>query len=407
LLSLLQKIWGLLTNLFSTKERITMNASNLSQYLKFVPGKKRILFLITLLLFAIFTQSCKESELVTHQNKILTNETIALLQAAVDRVMMEKLTPGMLVYIAVEGEGELYITRGVGNLVTNEPMNKNNYFRMASVTKTFTTESALILADEGKIDLNKTISFYLPEYTIPGSDTITVRMLGNMTSGLIEVLNDPGLMAAYYGSEGTAKFTPEELIVPLFTSQIQFTPGSQYKYCNSNTILLGLIIKKVTGMHLKNVFQEKILTPLGLKNTFWPETNFLPQPYHHGYTNLLGKVNQDVTYYGNSWGNAAGILISNLADLTIWAKELSQMNLLSQNSKAERIQFGVPDCGYGFGVERIKDWTGHSGGILGWNSMVFYQGVKKFTLIVHTNTLDEQPAVAAFSELAQILEAVK
>lgn len=363
------------------------------------------LLIITSLSF--FNQSCKEESSPTEpQRKILTTETISKLEAAADKVMMEKQAPGMIAYVAVEGEGEFFITRGVGNLTTSEPMNKNNYFRMASVTKTFTTEAALILAGEGEINLDKTISFYLPEFAIPGRDTITIRMLGNMTSGLIEVLNDPTLKAAYYNSQGTMKFTPEELIVPLLSSQLKFKPGSQYNYCNSNTILLGLVIKKVTRKALKDVFAEKIFKPLGLTHTFWPETNYLPQPYHHAYTSLLGTKHQDVTYYGNSWGNAAGILVSNIADLKIWAKELYERKLLSANSKAERFQFGVPGSGYGFGVERILDWSGHSGGIIGCNSMVFYQGIKKITLIIHTNSLDDQPAGYAFEVFGEILDSI-
>jgi len=361
--------------------------------------------LLIVFLLSILITSCKEESVPTkpHQNQILTDAAIARLQATADRVMMEKLAPGMIAYIAVEGEGDLYITRGVGNLATSEPMNVNNYFRMASVTKTFTTEAVLILCDEGKIDLNKTISFYLPEYAIPGKDTITIRMLGNMTSGLIDVLSDPALGAAYYGSQGTMKFTPEELIVSLFTSQLKFTPGTQYNYCNSNTILLGLVIKKVTGKALKDIFAEKIFKPLGLTHTFWPETNYIPQPYHHGYTNFLGTSNLDVTYYGNSWGNAAGILISNFDDLKIWAKELYERKLLSANSKVERFQYGVEGSGYGFGVEKIGDFAGHSGGILGWNTMVFYDGIKKITIITHANSLDDQPAGYAFGEFAKAL----
>lgn len=367
---------------------------------------KKHLFIPLLIISSLsfVSQSCTEESSPTEpQRTILTTETIAKLEAAADKVMMEKQVPGMIAYVAVEGEGELFITRGVGNLTTSEPMNKTNYFRMASVTKTFTTEAALLLVDEGKIDLNKTISFYLPEFPIPGRDTITIRMLGNMTSGLIEVLNDPTLSAAYYNSEGTIKFTPEELIVSLFTSQLQFTPGSQFNYCNSNTILLGLVIKKVTGKALKDVFAEKIFQPLGLTHTFWPETNYLPHPHHHAYTSLLGTKHQDVTYWGNSWGNAAGILISDIADLKIWAKEIAEGNLLSATSKNERYLMGVAGSGYGFGVEMIMDLFGHSGGITGWNSMVFYDKTKKITIITHTNSIDDQPAGYAFQQFAKVL----
>lgn len=351
-------------------------------------------------LFILLISCNGESSLTEPQFKILNEENIAKFQAAADKVMRSYPVPGMIACISVEGEGDLNITRGVGNLSTTEPMNINNNFRMASVTKTFTTEAVLILSDEGKIDLNKTVSFYLPEFNIPGGDKITIRMLGNMTSGLIDVINDATLNAAYINSQGTIKFTPEELIVPLFTSTLKFTPGSQFDYCNSNTILLGLVIKKVTGKPVKDVFEEKIFVPLGLTHTFWPETNYLPFPYHHAYTTSPGVLT-DVTYYGNSIGNAAGILISNLADLKIWARELSERNLLSANSKAERFLFGTGE--YAFGLDKMGDWVGHSGGIFGWNTMVYYNTIKKISIVIHTNTLENTPAGVTFNEFGKII----
>lgn len=360
------------------------------------------LLLLTVSVLSLHCLSCKDGSSVTEPSPtILTTETISKLNAAADKVMRSFPIPGMIACISAEGEGELLIARGVGNLSTNDPMSTGNNFRMASVTKTFTTETVLILVDEGKIDLNKTLSYYLPEYNIPGKDQITIRMLGTMRSGLIDCINDPDLNTAYFNSQGTIKFTPEQLIVPLLTSQLKFTPGSQFDYCNSNTILLGLIIKKVTGKEVKDVFQEKIFQPLGLTHTFWPETNYLPFPYHHAYEKLGGTLT-DMTYYGNSIGYSAGILISNLADLTIWAKELSERKLLSANTKIERFQMG-DNSTYSFGLDHMGDWVGHSGGIFGWNSMVYYNTVKKVSIVVHTNTLENTPAGEAFNEFGKII----
>ena len=360
-----------------------------------------IIFLI-ILIMSMFCLSCKEESSITEpQNKILSSETISRLNEAADKIMRSYSIPGMIACIKAEGESEFLLARGIGNLSTNEPMNVGNNFRMASVTKTFTTEAVLILVDEQKIDLNKTLSFYLPEYDIPGKDQITIRMLGNMRSGLVDCINDPALNTTYYNSHGTIRFTPEELIVPLLSSSLKFTPGSQFDYCNSNTILLGLVIKKVTGKEVKDVFQEKIFQPLGLTHTFWPETNYLPSPYHHAYENLGGTVT-DMTYYGNSIGNAAGILISNLNDLTIWAKELSERKLLSNNTKAERFLKGE-NSSYSFGLDSMGDWVGHSGGIFGWNTMVYYNTIKKVSIVVHTNTVEKTPVGEAFNEFGKII----
>ncbi|MFA7287514.1 MAG: serine hydrolase domain-containing protein [Melioribacteraceae bacterium] len=359
-------------------------------------------FIFLLSLLSLILSSCSDDSSITEpQNKILSNETNTALQVAADKIMMTYSIPGMIACITVEGEEDLYISRGVGNLNTSEKMYSGNYFRMASVTKSFTTEAVLILVDEGKIDLNKPISFYLPEYIIPQGDKITVRMLGNMTSGLIEVIDDIGLNTIYYNSQGTTKFTSEQLIAPLSTSSLKFTPGAQFDYCNTNTIILGLLIKKVTNQEIKDVFAEKIFKPLGLINTFWPETNYLPYPYHHAYGFLTGTFT-DMTYYGNSIGNAAGILISNLSDLKMWAKELSECKLLSANSKTERFQT-TAGSDYSFGLDKIGDWVGHSGGIIGWNTMVYYNKAKNMSIVVHTNVLEGTPAGAAFNEFAKIL----
>ncbi|MCL6098476.1 MAG: beta-lactamase family protein [Bacteroidetes bacterium] len=358
------------------------------------------------IIFALsfITISCEEGLTEPHL-EVFTTDNIVKLQAAADKIMRTYPTPGLLAYIGVEGEGELYITRGVGNITTNELMNVNNNFRIASVTKTFTTEAVLILADEGKIDLNKSITFYLPELNIPSGDKITIRMLGNMTSGFVDCLNDSAINVSYIDSQGSMRFTPESLVAAAFKYPLKFTPGTRYDYCNTNTILLGLVIKKVTGESVSQVLEEKIFQPLGLTHTFWPESNYLPYPYHHAYTRALGTLT-DVTYWSNSIGDAAGILVSNISDLIIWAKELNERNLLSANMKAERyawIDGSSPGSYYGFGIERMGNWVGHPGLIMGYNNQVFYHAGKKITIIVTTNSEEGQPAFVAFAEFAKIL----
>jgi len=369
--------------------------------------------LLIVCLFAFIAISCKESSSPTEpQPSILTKETIGKLQAAANKVMMENQTPGMMAYISVEGEGELDITRGVSNLVTSEPMNINNYFRIGSITKTFTSEAVLILADEGKIDLNKSISFYFPELKIPSGDKITIRMLGNMTSGLFDYTNDMNLWTPYINSNGEEVFTPEQLIALSLSHPILFEPGTKYDYCNTNFILLGLLIKKVTGEEVRDVFNEKIFQPLGMKNTFWPITNYLPYPYNHGYSSLLTGSSIETTNWNTSWGDAAGILISNISDLKIWTKELYERKLLSDKMKSERFAWvddqDEPGVKYsGFGIEKVFDWIGKSGSIYGYNSEAWYNPVKKITIIINTNSNDGMPADNVFLSFFNILTPYK
>lgn len=377
-------------------------------------GITKLSCLLIVCLFAFIAISCKDSSSPTAlQNKILNAETIEKLQAATDKLMMNIQTPGLMVYISVDGEGEgLSITRGVSNLATSEPMNINNYFRIGSITKTFTAEAAMILAAEGKIDLNNSISFYLPELQIPSGDKITIRMLGNMTSGLFEYSQDINFWTPYVNSLGQKTFTPDELVAMSISHPILFEPGTKYNYCNTNFILLGMVIKKVTGKEVIDVFNEKIFQPLGMTHTFWPNTGYLPYPYNHGYaSNLTGSL-IETSNWNPSFAEAAGCLISNFADLKIWIKELYEGELLSDKMKSERAAWVVdqdePGIKYSsFGLEKVFDWVGKSGSIPGYNSEVWYNPAKRITIIINTNSWDAAPADNVFASFISILTPYK
>lgn len=368
--------------------------------------QKSLMFSIIIMLsFAAI--SCHDTT-APPEMKILTIDNYSKLQDAADKIMREYQAPGLAAYIGVEGEGEIYITRGVGNLTTNEPMNAKNNFRIASMTKTFTTEAVLILMDNGLIDLNKPILYYLPDLKLPkGGDKITVRMLGNMTSGLFNYSDDPDILTPWYTTGGETIFTPEQLVASAGKKDsLNFTPGTKYEYCNTNTIILGMLIKKVTGKKVRDVLNEKIFQPLGMANTYWPISVFLPYPYTHGYTYSPDfHTFIDCTNWNPSWGDAAGILVSNMHDLIIWSKELSEGNLLTANSKRERFLWNVSGE-YGFGVEHISDWIGHPGIIEGYNSQIWINRVRKITIITTANSTIDQPAYRAFAAFAIILDPV-
>ncbi|MCK9424673.1 MAG: beta-lactamase family protein [Ignavibacteriaceae bacterium] len=370
-----------------------------------------LLSLLIVFLIVFISISCKDDSSPTEpQIKILNADTIEKLQTAADKVMMEIQAPGMMAYISVEGEGEgIYITRGVSNIVTNEPMNINNCWRIGSVTKTIVGEAVLILVDEGKIDLNKPISFYLPELKIPSGDKITIPMLANMTSGLYDYADDDWLKSLS-DSHGQKVFTLEQLLTGAFSYNMRFEPGTKYEYCNTNYLLLGLLITKVTGKPVIDVLNEKIFQPLGMKNTFWPNTSYLPYPYSHGYYLYEGSL-LDVTNWNPSWGNAAGILTSNIFDMKIWSKEMVEGKLLSAKMKSERFSWvdseipGVSSSG--FGVEKYGDWIFHDGTLPGYNTKVYCNTVNKITIIIYTTSADGLPGGPVLVAFMNILSPLK
>jgi len=345
--------------------------------------------------------SCSKKESVPVQaNTILTPSREASLEKAADSVFMNVTTPGMIALISVDGEGEYIIKRGVSNTVTGAPMDVNQYFRIASNTKTFTGAAVLILADEGKISLDSSISYYLPEYHVPNGDHITIRLLGNMRSGLYDYAGDSAMWADFLQSNFTMSFPPDTLLAKAFKLGFKWEAGRYHDYCNTNIVLLGLLMEKVTGKSAGQVIEEKVIRPMNLDHTFWPSSLYLLTPYLHGYTYFYGEC-MDATNWNPSWGSSAGIMVSTIPDMKIWAKAVANGTLLSDKMKAERFNFLD---GYGFCVMKAGDWIGHPGTIRGYNSHVFYNPVRHITLIILVNQDTSYP-VEAFSDVfRKILE---
>lgn len=357
--------------------------------------KKNYLTLIgIILLAAISVISCKkENPIEPELPKVLTKEVKSALTATADRIFLETSTPGIIALISVDGEPDFLIKRGTANLMTNEPINEDNAFRIASVTKTFTGTAVLMLVDEGLINLDSTIAHYLPEYNIPSGNAITVRMLGKMTSGLFDYSEDPDMWELFFASDYTMNFPPDSLLAIAFRHPMNFTPGTAYEYCNTNIVLLGLLIEKITGKPAEQVITEKVIMPLQLTNTYFGGPFFMNTPYTHGYT-LADDGLVDATNWNPSWGYTAGAMISNLEDMKKWAPLLANGALLSKTMKAERFDFGTNK--YGFCVESVNykndHWIGHPGSIPGYNTQVWYNPAKKITMVINSNTVAEFPA---------------
>ena len=378
-------------------------------------NKKNTLLLLTVLIsLIIFTAiSCKVDTDLQKTNETRFSDTIEYqLDEALTNVMSENMIPGAVVGVWFPGKGTWITSKGVSNIETNLPMQTDFHFRIGSITKTFTGTAILILLDENKLKLDDPVNKYLPDIDIPNGDKITIRMLGNMTSGLNSYTLNEEWGKSYF--ENTEKiFEPETLAEIGCRMPVLFEPGESWFYCNTNTVLLGLVIEKVTGEKIADVFRKKIFIPLGLKNTIWPNTCFLPEPYAHGYTvQTLDNKRADATYMNPSWGYTAGQLISNLEDLHIYSKALATGTLLSEKLQNERLKWEIvpPESEskkYGFAIGSFQGWLGHSGELPGYNVCMFYFPPEDATIITMVNsdipTGKTNPAPAIFNALTKIL----
>jgi D-alanyl-D-alanine carboxypeptidase len=317
----------------------------------------------------------------------LGRKLTARLDKAVEKVRRQAEIPGVVVGLWMPGKGSYVRATGLADIDTGEPMTTREFVRIGSETKTFTVTALLKLVDDGRIGLDDPISAYVDG--VPNGDRITLRHLAEMRSGLYPYSDDPDFDHDLM-SDPNRYFSPEELLEYGYRHKNTFAPGKKFEYNNSNLILLGLVIEKVTGHRLADVIERRVLRPAHLRHTLFPEGSEFPEPHPRGYTNqtLSGEV-ADSTDWDPSWAWAAGAMISNLHDLHRWAKIVATGELISPRLQAERLKTlptGHPGTTYGLGIFKSDGWIGHNGSIPGYETVTVYLPSKKATLVVMINT---------------------
>lgn len=313
------------------------------------------------------------------------------LAPAVTQRFEELGVPGAIIGVWARGYQPWLTTLGVSNLTTGTPIQLNDKMRIGSITKTFTGTVLLQLVDEGLVNLDDPVSKYLPD--VPNGENITIRQIGNMTSGLFNYSDDKDFEKKYVANPQRS-WSPQELLAYSFDEHKPKPPSEEAKYSNTNSILLGLIIEKVTGNSLESEIRNRITAPLGMEQTTFATDGNMPNPHAQGY--LYGTFSDpivpegtppnDVTTDNPSWGWAAGAMISTLDDLHRYAKSLATGQLLSEQTQAERLTWqNMNGIEYGFHIANFGGMIGHNGAIPGFQSFIGYYPQADATIIVLVN----------------------
>jgi len=196
-------------------------------------------------------------------------ETRLALEAVVDSALADTSTPGALVGVWYPGRGTWLKAAGLGDLATGAPVTLSDHVRIASNTKTFVGVVVLQLVDEGAVGLDDPLERYVPG--VPNGDEITVRQVLGMTAGIYDFVNDPRV-AVDYAADPLLPFTPDEALAIVRGSTPAYPPGERVQYSNSNYVLLGFLVEAVAGRPLAVEIAERIVEPLGLTETAFPDT---------------------------------------------------------------------------------------------------------------------------------------
>lgn len=313
------------------------------------------------------------------------------LDRAIEARVAQMGIPGAIVSLSVPGEIDYVKAVGVGDTATGIPMMPDYHTRIGSVTKTFTGTAVLQLVDRGLIRLSDPISRYVDG--VPSGDVITLDLLGRMRSGLPDYTEPDTFLERLYreAPAGPQAFatTPRELVDAAFTQPLNFAPGAQWEYSNTNTVLLGMVVEKVAGMPLGDYLQQNIFGPLGLMQTSYPANGWLAGPYAHGYNQAPDGTVYDTALWNPSWADAAGKIVSTVADQRVWAAALGKGSLLRPETQQQRVADGsfiVDGVDYAFAIFDTHGWIGHNGDIPGYTTVTVYLPERDATMVVVTNS---------------------
>lgn len=313
------------------------------------------------------------------QQGSLSGTVDAVAQAA----LQQQGIPGMTVALAKKGT-MLYVQGyGVSDLTTQQATPQTTIFEIGSITKQFTAALIMRLQEQGKLHVDDSITAYLPEYSFPSA--ITLRMMLTHTSGLANFTDFPQL--GDWVKHGVSEAT---VLTAVSQAPLQFQPGTQYSYSNSNFFALGTIIEKLTGQTYAADLNQFIFQPLGMTNTYY----MLPPASQSatGYTNNGAGVVPAIVW-DRSAAFAAGALSSNVYDLVAWDNALTNGKVVSPASfQAMTTSNGFPmqdGSSYGFGLVlstfngRALIWhNGQIGGFTAENAVFLDSG---FAVVVLTN----------------------
>jgi D-alanyl-D-alanine carboxypeptidase len=323
--------------------------------------------------------------------------------------------PGVLAEVHT-GARTLRGTSGVADLDSRAPVNGGGFFRIGSNTKTFIAVVVLQLAAEHRLSLDDTVEHWLPGVVHGnGNDgsKITIRELLQHTSGLHNYTVD--LQAQITSPEAYRQlefhqFSRQDLLNIALAQPPNFAPGTGWSYSNTNYILLGMIIERVTHDSWQQEVARRIIVPLGLHHTYAPgNSTRLPLPHATGYLFFDRNTRIDTTAENMSWADAAGSLISTSADLTRFWSAIGQGALLRPAQTRQMRQTvpadsgdtaSVPGSRYGLGIFFIPlscggGYWSHEGDVPGYNTVGAVSASGRTTVVLSINSNVDDPVLAA------------
>jgi len=307
--------------------------------------------------------------------------------------------------LALVKDGKVVYLQAYGDarLDPKLPATPQMAYSIGSISKQFTAAAVMLLQQEGKLSLDDKVSKWLPDLT--RANDITLRQVLSMAAGYQDYAPQD-----YMIPEWAKPISAQQILDRWARIPLDFEPGTKWQYSNTNYVVAGLIVEKVSGQPLFNFISERILAPLGLASALDSNAKKLPESDPQGYFRYALGPLRPAPHEGPGWMFAAGELAMTPNDLAKWDISLMNESLLKPASylamETETLLKNGVGTQYGLGM-RVASARGHrmlehSGEVSGFVAENIVLPDDKFAVAVLTN----QDAIGAASQIArQVLTA--
>lgn len=320
---------------------------------------------------------------------LVANENSKETQKKLDSIFKQQFSsdlPGAAVLVAKNGRIILHKAYGLANVEHNIKLQTDMHFRIASLTKQFTTTAILKLHQDGLLNINDPLSKYLPGYK--HADKVKIAHLASNRSGIPDYTKFEGFEEV----EEKREKTIDELIEYFIGEELMFSPNHRQQYSSSNFILLGKLIEHVSGLYYEEYLQKNFFDPLQMKSTQMGAHDKIMPGRVDGYEYEKGEL-INAPYLSMTAPHAAGALRSTTMDLYKWQSGLLKGKVISSDllNKAwspENLVDGFSSTyGYGWFVSNLDGdkVVSHEGGIQGFSSFAALLPEHDVHLIILSN----------------------
>jgi D-alanyl-D-alanine carboxypeptidase len=322
--------------------------------------------------------------------------------------------------VLVKQRGEVAYSRSFGeaSIAFAVPNTRQTKYRIASITKLFTATLVMQLYEQGRLDPERTIATYLPDYAGPAAQRVTVHQLLNHTSGIDNM--DKVASAEQAIAEGIPvyqhPYSSDQLLTRFASGPLVHEPGKMFEYNNGDYVILGKIVERLSGKRFDDVLAERILKPLAMTDSGMLYQHDIVKSLASTYfmRDDLGRLVNDLPVYPENW-YAAGAMYSTADDVLKFSDALFDGRLLKPATLARMFTPGLDDYGYGLWSYTTKvdgkpyRVVKRPGQIMGAQCQLYRFLDADLTVVIlsNTGTTDLDQFVAAIGKHYMVGEAAK